>query len=143
MTVLVRDVKYHTIDTEQLKVLLLYVEQDLYNHEKQATAFGLLKAIITRKLIVPELDGVMKKVAELSIVSEAPHVRLQSRVVFHQYLMDYPLGKKLDDHISFYLKQLSYEMEFGRESALEVIQNFINSFPYVNLLTTSNLFSNY
>lgn len=132
MTVLIRDVKYHTIEVEQLKMLLLYVEQDLHNYEKQATAFGLLRAIISRKLIVPELNEVMQKVAELSIVSEASHVRLQSRVVFHQYVMDYPLGNKLEDHISFYLKQLNYEVRSGRESALEMIQSFINSFPYVS-----------
>lgn len=129
---MVRDVKYYTIETDKLKILLLYVEQDLYNYEKQATAFGLLRAITSRKLIVTELDDVMRKVSELSVTSEAPHVRLQSRLAFHHYVMDYPLGKKLEEHISFYLGQLDYEVQTGRESALEMVLDFVNSFPYVS-----------
>ena len=43
MTVLVRDIKYHSISTEQLQVLLGYVEQDVHDYTRQATAFSLLK----------------------------------------------------------------------------------------------------
>ena len=131
MSVLVRDVKYHTIDTDQLKIVLLYAEQDMHDHDRQATAFNLLKAVIARKLVVPEIHEVMAKVAELSITSELGHVRVQARTVFHQYMMDYPLGDKLEKHLSFYLSQMSYEMQFGRESAIEMISALISSFPKV------------
>ncbi|XP_072378550.1 small subunit processome component 20 homolog [Diabrotica undecimpunctata] len=129
MAVLVREVKYHSIDTNQLKILLLYVEQDIHDYERQATAFNLLKAILSRKIDAPELSDVMQKVAELSIVSEMDHVRAQSRAVFHQYLMDYPLGNTLEKHLGFYISQLGYELRFGRESAIEMIMTLINSFP--------------
>lgn len=132
MAVLVRDVKYHTIDTEQLKILLLYAEQDMHDHDRQATAFNLLKAIITRQLIIPEIDEVMTKVAELSITSEMNHVRAQARAVFHQYIMDYPLGDKLEKHVSFYIAQMGYELQYGRESALEMINTLITTFPLVS-----------
>lgn len=132
MSVLVRDVKHFTITAEQLKILLLYAEQDLYDGDKQATAFALLKAIIKRKLTAPEMDVVMKKVATLSITSELEHVRLQSRSVFYSYLMEYPLNSHLDDHITFYLFQLSYEMQYGRVSALQMISSIITGFPLVN-----------
>lgn len=131
MAVLVRDVKYYTIDTNQLKALLLYAEQDMHDHDRQATAFSLLKAIIARKLIVPEINEVMEKVADLSITSELNHVREQSRIVFHQFLMDYPLGNTLEKHLGFYMSQMSYELQYGRESAIEMIQTIINSFPLV------------
>ncbi|EFA12725.1 small subunit processome component 20 homolog [Tribolium castaneum] len=137
MAVLVRDVKYHTIDKEQLKVLLLYAEQDMHDHDRQATAFNLLKAIIARKLVVPEIHEVMAKVAELSITSELSHVRVQARVVFHQYLLDYPLGHQVENHVSFYLNQMSYEMQYGRESAIEMISTLISSFPKKNLIKYS------
>lgn len=132
MAIIVRDVKYYSIDTEQLNTLLVYAEQDLHDFERQATAFGLLKAIISRKLIVPEIHEVMKKVSELSITSEMPHIRLQCRQVFHQFLMDYPLGKKLEKHLSFYMTQLNYELQPGRESALEMIYSIISTFPIVS-----------
>ncbi|KAI4482212.1 hypothetical protein M0804_008763 [Polistes exclamans] len=139
MSVLVRDVKHFTISTEQLKILLLYAEQDLHDSDKQATAYGLLKAIIKRKLTAPEMDEIMKKVATLSITSELEHVRLQSRTVFYSYLMEYPLKNRLDDHIAFYLFQLEYEMQYGRISALEMIHSIITGFPLKSLIKYAGL----
>lgn len=116
---------------DQLKVLLLYVEEDLHSANRQATAFTLLKAIVTRKLNAKEIYATMDKVKEMSITSELPHVRLQCRLIMHQFIMNYPLEKKLGKYVSFYLSQLSYEVQFGRESALEMIQKLISSFPEV------------
>lgn len=137
MSVIVRDVKHYTISTNQLKVLIMYAEQDMHNSNKQATAFGLLKAIIARKMVFPEMYVVMNKVAALSITSELEHVRLQSRSVFYSYLMEYPLGKHLHKHISFYLTQLGYETQPGRLSALEMLHSIITGFPLVCTLTFS------
>ena len=132
MSVLVRDVKHFTITEDQLKVLLIYAEQDLHDGDKQATAFGLLKAIINRKLITPEIHLVMDKVANLSVTSELDNVRKQARVVFYNYLFQYPIGKHVEKHLSFYLNQLSYELQPGRLSALELIYNVVTSFPLVS-----------
>ncbi|KAG5868691.1 hypothetical protein JTB14_031637 [Gonioctena quinquepunctata] len=129
MAVLVRDAKCHTIDTNQIKILLLYVEQDIHDHDRQATAFNLLKAILARKIIIPELNDIMEKVAELSIVSELDYIRSQARVIFHQFLMEYPLGNTLEKHLGFYLSQMSYELKYGRESSLEMIHTLITTFP--------------
>ncbi|KAK9881414.1 hypothetical protein WA026_016304 [Henosepilachna vigintioctopunctata] len=139
MSLILRDVNYYTIDQDQAKVLLLYVEQDMNDYDRQAVAFNLLKAILTKKVIVPEIHEIMERVAELSIVSELNHVRNQARSAFHQYWMDYPLGKHLEKHISFYLSHLSFEMQYGRESAIEMIQTLINSFPLKNLCSHSKI----
>ena len=81
MTVVVRDLKYHTISTEQLQVLLTYAEEDIHDHTRQGTAFGLLKAIVSRKLNVPELGEVILKLEKLSVTAHSPHARLQCRQV--------------------------------------------------------------
>ncbi|XP_069689745.1 small subunit processome component 20 homolog isoform X2 [Periplaneta americana] len=133
VAVLVRDVKYYTIDPEQMKALLLYAEQDMHDFNRQATAFALLKAILSRKLVAPEMHDVMDKVAKLSVTSEFAHIQLQARQVFHQFLMDYPLGKKLEHHLAFYISQLNYEVQSGRESVLEMMLSVITSFP-INVL---------
>ncbi|KYN05358.1 Small subunit processome component 20 like protein [Cyphomyrmex costatus] len=139
MSVVIRDVKYFSIDTDQLKILILYAEQDLHDSDKYATAFTLLKAIIHRKMIVPEMYAVMEKVAILSITSELEHVKLQSRSVFYSYLMGYPLGKHLNKHIYFYLTQLSYETQSGRLSALEMVYTIVTGFPLKTLITRSEI----
>ncbi|XP_063244418.1 small subunit processome component 20 homolog [Bacillus rossius redtenbacheri] len=140
VTVLVRDARHHSISTDQLKALLLYAERDLHDHGRQATAFSLLKAVLARRLVAPEMHAVMGKVAALSVTSEAGHVRLLARQVFHQFLMDYPLGKKLEQHLTFYISQLNYELQPGRESALDMMHNVINTFPLPVLTKHSGLF---
>ncbi|XP_053970584.1 small subunit processome component 20 homolog [Hylaeus volcanicus] len=139
MSVIVRDVKHYTISIDQLKVLIMYAEQDMHSSDKQATAFGLLKAIIARKMVFPEMSAVMEKVAALSITSELEHVRQQSRSVFYSYLMEYPHGKQLNKHIAFYLTQLSYEMQPGRLSALEMLYSIVTGFPLKALILRSGL----
>lgn len=109
------------------------MEQDIHDHDRQATAFNLLKAIIARKIDFPEIYDIMQKIAEISIVSELSHVRTQARIVFHNFIMDYPLGNKLDNYLGFYLSQLSFELRYGRESAIEMVQTLINSFPLVSV----------
>lgn len=50
-----------------------------------------------------------------------------------QYILEYPLGKLLNKHLEYYVTQLSYEMEMGRESALEMLATIFSSFPQVVL----------
>jgi U3 small nucleolar RNA-associated protein 20 len=140
VTVLVRDVDYHTIDEKQLRVLLGYAEQDIHDHTRHATAFPLLRAILTRKLVVPEMHDVMLKVEELSIQADSAEVRLKSRQVILSFLLDYPLGKKLRQHLEFYVSQLDYEHETGRESALEMLATAFATFPQRLLVEYADFF---
>lgn len=82
---------------------------------------------------MPEIHDVLLKVRQLAITSETPSVRAQCRQVDLQYLLDYPLGKKIKTPLEFYVSQLSYQTESGRRSALDMLMSMFNTFPEVTM----------
>lgn len=140
ITVMVKNVKKNAISETRLQVLLGYAEEDIYDQSRQATAFSLLKAILSRKLVVPEMEDVMKKVANLAVNGGNGMIRVHCRQIYMKYLLDYPLGNKLRHHLNFVVAQLSYEHDMGRESALEMMAYIFQSFPQKMLQKCCTLF---
>lgn len=126
---LMRFVEYFTVTTDQLETLLLYVEQNLYDSNKQTIAFSLLKAIIERHLLVPDMQRVIKKVSELAVLSDSNITRQEAKSIIVNYLMEYPLGKKVDNLLKFFINNLNYEVASGRESVIQIIHLIIKRFP--------------
>lgn len=130
---LLKHVKNIEISNDQLKMLLLYVEEDLYHNEKQNMALILLRAIIGRKLNSIEMAPIIKKVAEISITHDIQKIREECRQIVLEYLLNYCIGKNIDHMIHFYVEQLEYETIAGRESAVQMLRMMFKSFPVVIL----------
>lgn len=136
MSTFIREVKYHRLSDDQLRHAVLYAEQELSTVENGGstvtTTFTLVKALLSRQHNCPEFKNLMYHVAKASITCECDAVRTQARQAFYQYLMDYPIGKSLKGYIQFYLSQLQYDVQNGRESAFEIIILLIKNLPPVS-----------
>lgn len=81
------------------------------------------QAILGRKLLINQIYEIMNKVAQLSIASESENVQLQCRKVIRycildyvvmeicmkavlQFLLDYPLKKKLQSYLNLFVSNL-------------------------------------
>lgn len=45
--------------------------------------------------------------------------------------MDYPQGAAITSHLEYFVTQLSYSIDTGRESALEMLATIFTTFPQV------------
>ncbi|CAH2980138.1 unnamed protein product [Chilo suppressalis] len=138
VTVLIRNVKYYKLEVDQLKTLLLYAEEDCQNDERQSNSFSLLKAILEAKLVSKELHEVMTKVAKICIQSESAKSREEARVIYVTYVTNYSLGSDIHKSIDFFVSQLRYEMQHGRESTLKFLEMIINKCPVQQLTSFSD-----
>ncbi|PIA15580.1 hypothetical protein COEREDRAFT_16045 [Coemansia reversa NRRL 1564] len=122
--------KKSLLGEEQLRDLIDFIRPDIEEPERQATAFSLIRAILTRRMIVDSLYTLLDSIRELMITAQAANVREHCRLTWFQFLMDYPLGeRRLTNAMSFLVQNASsYAYESGRVSALEVMGVIISRF---------------
>ncbi|KAJ2918304.1 hypothetical protein MD484_g2111, partial [Candolleomyces efflorescens] len=116
---------------KDLSFLLELVTPDLEDPEKQAVAFTLLRAIVSRRFVVPEMYDIMEdQVAPLLVQSQSNTVREQARALLLQFMLDYPQGKgRLQKTLAFLLRNASsYVHESGRSSILELLGAILQKF---------------
>ncbi|XP_054739272.1 small subunit processome component 20 homolog [Anastrepha obliqua] len=114
---------------EQLQQLVVYVEQNLFEGEHQALSFSLLKALISRRVEVESLHEIMKRIGDLSVVSQSDFVRDEARNILVIYVMEYPLKKRVDQIVKFFTVQLRYSLPSGRQSVIQFLHSIIKKFP--------------
>ena len=104
---LIRHCKTAKLTNEQLRLLLLFPVFSDLESTTGSTALSLLKAVVSRKLLVPELYDMMTRVSGVMVQSQLPPVRQVCSQIFLQFLLDYPLGaKRLQQHLDFLLTNL-------------------------------------
>ncbi|KAJ1833612.1 U3 snoRNP protein [Coemansia sp. RSA 2711] len=122
--------KNSLINEEQLRDLIDFIRPDIEETERQGTAFNLIRAILTRRMIVDSLYKLLDTIRELMITAQDAGMRELCRLTWFQFLMDYPLGeRRLTNAMSFIVQNASsYVYESGRISALEIMGVIIDRF---------------
>ena len=117
------------VKEKDLLFLLEFIAPDLEEPTRQGTVFTVLRAIIAKRFVVPEMYDLMDNVSEVMVTSQSPQVQEHCRGVFLQFLLEYPQGKnRLKKQMTSLAKNLSYVYESGRTSVLELLNALVNKF---------------
>ncbi|GMF08351.1 unnamed protein product [[Candida] boidinii] len=107
----------------------------------QGVAFGLLKAMVSRHIMIAELYDTMDTVSELMITSVSNEIREVSRSVLYTFLMEYDQSRgKLEKQFKKLINNLQYPGMSGRISVLELVHLIINKSSKELLVKLSNSF---
>jgi U3 small nucleolar RNA-associated protein 20 len=141
ISAVIRDCKTATLSEKELLSLIRLIAPDLEDHDRQHTLFTLLRAIVARKFVCPEIYDLMDRVAEILVTNQSGQIREICRSIYLQFLLDYPQGKgRLKNSLSFLVKNLNYEHDSGRTSVLEIISAIFNKFSPKILEQSFDLF---
>ncbi|KAF5389921.1 hypothetical protein D9757_003644 [Collybiopsis confluens] len=129
LSTILRDGPAIDVKEKDLTFLLELVTPDLEEPSRQNPVFAILRAIVARKFIVPEMYDIMDKVSEIMVTNQSPQVQELCRSVLLQFLLEYPQGKgRLRSQMTFLTKNLSYEYESGRKSVMELLGAVVSKF---------------
>jgi U3 small nucleolar RNA-associated protein 20 len=142
LTVIIRQCPQVAVSEVQLTFLINLIKPDIEETEKQATTFNLIRAMIGRKFMSPEIYDLMDAIRELLVTSQTDQVRAQCRQIYLQFLLEYPQGdKRIKEQLSFLVGNLSYVHESGRESVMELMHAIITKFDTKTLAPHWEMFT--
>lgn len=117
----------------QFRFLVTFCFGDLEGDQREghrSTTFSLLRAVLARRPLLPEIYDVMKTVSSLIVRAGALETRSLCSQALVQFLLDYPLGeRRLRQHIDALAANLEYQYASGRLSALQCIKAVVVKFP--------------
>jgi len=120
------------IDDGQLRILLRFARDgmDKGSQERNMAALGLLKGVVAKAYVVPEVYEIIDDVCLLGLRSQLPSVRSAAMTVVVHFLLNYPMShKRMRQHLDFFVKGLSYEYSDGRMASLSALNNIVTKFP--------------
>jgi U3 small nucleolar RNA-associated protein 20 len=122
LTVVMRDVSWVKVSQKQISGLIRLIQPDLQDTERQSTTFGLVRAILSQKVVVEEVYDLMDQVSNIMITNQTSQVREVCRQAWLQFLLEYPHGHgRLKTQFTFLTSNLAYKYPTGRESAMEML----------------------
>ncbi|KAF2835700.1 hypothetical protein M501DRAFT_1060702 [Patellaria atrata CBS 101060] len=127
VSAILRERRRTEVKEADLSYLLLRLNPDLEEPDRQGVTFNFIKAIMSRKIVIVELYEVLDTVASIMVTNQTRTSRDLARAVYFQFLMEYPQGKdRLAKQLAFLVKNLEYKYIEGRQSIMEAINLIFN-----------------
>lgn len=114
------------IKTSAISYVLLRIQPDLEEPNRQGLAFNFVKSVISQHIMIPEIYDVVDRIAKIMVVNHAKEIRDMSRSVYYLFLMEYDQGRgRLEKQFKFLVSNLAYPTEEGRQSVMELLHQII------------------
>jgi U3 small nucleolar RNA-associated protein 20 len=122
ITAILRERPNVDVKERHLGQLVKRLTSDIDEPDRQGVTFGFLKAIMNRKIIMPEVYEIMDKVAGMMVTNQTRSLRDVARSSYFHFLMEYPQAKnRFKKQLEFLLKNLRYDHVEGRQSIMEAL----------------------
>jgi len=130
MTLVLRQCDYYELSKDHLKLLVLLAQHNMSILPRQHTTLALLRTIVDRELVVPEVYDLMKTLSEMVFVAGNTQVRTLCTRILVTFFVHYPLTtKRLRQHLDLLVANLDFEVESGRQSGLMMLRAILDKFP--------------
>lgn len=118
-----KDVKVRDID---VAALLHRVAPDIEEPDRQGVTFSFIRAVMSRKIQVPEIYELVDKLGVMMITNHTIGARSAARGVYVHFILEYPQSSsRWVKQQKFLLKNLEYEHPEGRQSVMEAINTLV------------------
>lgn len=121
----IRNVKVGRINTKQIELMLLYVNNEMDNPDTKSMAYPLLKTILDKKLKSKTINVVVRKVADLSLFSEFESIKNESRLIVMSHIKNYPSKLNQDYYMKLYCKNLDHKTQSIKVSSLQMLNSIL------------------
>eukprot|EP01130_Rhizamoeba_saxonica_P010390 TRINITY_DN4251_c0_g2_i1.p1 TRINITY_DN4251_c0_g2~~TRINITY_DN4251_c0_g2_i1.p1 ORF type:complete len:1117 (-),score=239.60 TRINITY_DN4251_c0_g2_i1:71-3127(-) len=133
MTIMLKTKKEFFLNDKTLTRVLGYISLNLVQGtdiHTLNTSLGLLKAIVWKRLLAPEIYDLMKKVSKLILHTHNTSTRSSCEKILIRFLINYPIGKKrMITQLDFIVTNITYVHATGREALISVLQSIFKQFP--------------
>lgn len=122
VSAILRERRTIEIKERDLAYLLKRLIPDLEEPDRQGGVFNFVKAVLARKVIIPEVYQLLDAVATIMVTNQNRGARDLARGAYFQFLMEYPQGKdRFSKQLGFLAQNLDFKHQEGRQSVMETI----------------------
>jgi U3 small nucleolar RNA-associated protein 20 len=154
-----RGLRKMPLSSEQMRVLISFLQVSITETEQHNPALGLIKAILSRRYASPEFYDMLESILKLVVRSQKANLRYvspktdvlfehenscshasnmylfyikpqQCTGLFVRYLLDYPMGEeRFEKHLKQVVANIGYEYQEGRLSAIVLLTLVVEKLP--------------
>lgn len=110
-----------------LAYLLKRLASDIEEPDRQGITFNFIRAVMSRKLVVPEMYELMDGIATMMVTNQTRSARDLARGTYVHFLVEYPQAKsRWAKQLAFFAKNLDYKHQSGRQSVMEAMHTLLS-----------------